>query len=166
MLVGNDGKPYYSCAKLYIKNGNQAFDCSKKDSGILTYSCLKTGGPSLKNSAIEAGTERGDFCYHLDGTIGEVDDYLEDVPINVECDPRLSCENSVDDKCVNVPGMNSIMTPESHPKKEGCHIWSRTPDADPTCSDGIKNRDEEKIDCGGAFCEACPFVEYKGAYYR
>ena len=54
MLVGNDAKPYYSCAKLYIKNGNQDFNC-KKSGGILTYSCLKTGGPALKGSVIEAG---------------------------------------------------------------------------------------------------------------
>ena len=27
--------------------------------------------------------------------------------------------------------------------------------ADPTCDDGLKNQDEEGVDCGGV-CEACP----------
>lgn len=55
------------------------------------------------------GTRRGDFCYHLNGEIGEVDDFLEDVPINVECDPRLSCANSITkNQCEKVPGMNLI----------------------------------------------------------
>jgi hypothetical protein len=26
----------------------------------------------------------------------------------------------------------------------------------PTCNDGIQNRDEEGVDCGGSFCPACP----------
>lgn len=164
MLVGNTAKPYNSCAKLYIRGGNPSFNCERR-SPILTYSCLKSGGPALKNSIIEAGSARGDFCYHLDGTIGEVDDFLTDVPINVECDPRLSCANSVDPSCVNVEGMTSILTPNLHPRKSNCHVWSRLPDAKATCQDGIRNRDEEKVDCGGSFCEPCPFVEYKGAYY-
>ena len=45
----------------------------------------------------------------MNGEIGGVDDYLEDVPINVECDPRLSCANSVDAGCTGVPGMTDIM---------------------------------------------------------
>ena len=57
-----------------------------------------------------SGTRRGDFCYHLDGRIGEVDDFLEDVPINVQCDPRLSCANSIaQSQCLKVQGMTSIM---------------------------------------------------------
>ena len=40
------------------------------------------------------GTKRGDFCYGLDGTVGTVDDYMTDVPINVDCDPRASCSQS------------------------------------------------------------------------
>ena len=40
------------------------------------------------------GTKRGDFCYGLDGTVGTVDDYMTDVPINVDCDPRASCDQN------------------------------------------------------------------------
>ena len=63
---------------------------------------------SYFHSYHHAGTQAGDFCYNLDGTRGNVDHYLKDTPINVECDPRLSCENSVDANCVKVPGMTDI----------------------------------------------------------
>ena len=75
---------------------------------------------------IYIGTKAGDFCYKLDGTRGHVDYYLKDVPINVECDPRLSCANSVDKNCPNVPGMTDILVRISkHPMKSvNCNIWS------------------------------------------
>jgi len=41
------------------------------------------------------GTRRGNFCYGLKGDIGTVDDYMHDVPVNVECDPRQTCGNSI-----------------------------------------------------------------------
>ena len=55
MLVGNDAKPYYSCAKLYIKGGDTSLNCRKSNRDILTYSCLKSGGPALLGSVIEKG---------------------------------------------------------------------------------------------------------------
>jgi len=39
MIVGNTAKPYYSCAKLYIRGGNPNFNC-RENRPILTYSCM------------------------------------------------------------------------------------------------------------------------------
>ena len=38
------------------------------------------------------------------------------------------------------------------------YYFSHLPD---TCSDGIKNQDEEDIDCGGAVCPACALKHSK-----
>lgn len=40
------------------------------------------------------------------------------------------------------------------------------PDPEPTCTDGLRNRDEEGVDCGGSFCTPCPTTRYSGDYYR
>ena len=57
------------------------------------------------------GTKRGDFCYGLDGSIGTVDDYMTDVPINVDCDPRASCKqtHSVETCEERFPTMKNII---------------------------------------------------------
>ena len=57
------------------------------------------------------GTKRGDFCYGLDGKIGTVDEHITDVPINVECDPRVTCTQSTDAPLCyrDFPSMRNIM---------------------------------------------------------
>ena len=37
------------------------------------------------------GAKRGDFCFHKDGTRGTVDDNYSQVPVNRNCDPRITC---------------------------------------------------------------------------
>lgn len=38
---------------------------------------------------------------------------------------------------------------------------------EPTCDDGIRNADEEGIDCGGEFCEPCAVVlDFSGTYVQ
>ena len=54
MLVGNTQTPYYSCSKLYIKGGNPSFNCASNEPA-LKYSWMKSGGPALDGSVIEAG---------------------------------------------------------------------------------------------------------------
>ena len=54
----------------------------------------------------------------------------------------------------------------SHPIQPGCRVYSVVPDPIGTCGDGIKNRDEEDVDCGGRFCEPCPVLVYEGDYFR
>ena len=57
-----------------------------------------------------SGAARGDFCFFLNGTRGDVDSNIRDVPVNVECDPRVTCEQSVkQDQCRDeYPTMNFI----------------------------------------------------------
>ena len=57
-----------------------------------------------------SGATRGDFCFFLNGTRGDVDSNIRDVPVNVECDPRVTCEQSVkQDQCRDeYPTMNLI----------------------------------------------------------
>lgn len=55
------------------------------------------------------GVKNGDFCYNLDGSRGNVDGKIHEIPINVECDSRLSCANSVRGaECNAVEGMTEI----------------------------------------------------------
>ncbi|XP_057302113.1 uncharacterized protein LOC130636415 [Hydractinia symbiolongicarpus] len=157
MLVGNGGEPYFSCAKLYITGGNPSFNCVSNRNPI-TYSCLRTGGPALETHFLKVGSSRGDFCYHLDGRIGTVDDNLRDVPINVECDPRLTCDNSINKDICNeeAPSMKDIIGGATAPRLPGCRVFNTVPSAAPTCFDDKQNRDEEGVDCGGTFCNQCP----------
>jgi len=120
MLVGNGGV-YNSCAKLRITGGNTGFSC-RSNKNPVTYSCLKAAGPAL--STIQSGTKRGDFCYGLDGSVGTVDDNMSDVPINVECDPRQTCGNSVDQGTCNrdFPTMSKIIDKARHPRQPNCRV--------------------------------------------
>ena len=58
-------------------------------------------------SSIRDGTRRGDFCFHSN-KIGNVDDHIRQVPINVDCDPRITCGVSISADCINQPGMKDI----------------------------------------------------------
>ena len=60
---------------------------------------------------VSIGTKRGDFCYGLDGSIGTVDDNMSDVPVNVECDPRVACSQSTNTALCyrDFPSMAKIM---------------------------------------------------------
>ena len=46
------------------------------------------------NSKYVTGAKRGNFCFFLNGTRGDVDSNIRDVPVNVECDPRITCSQS------------------------------------------------------------------------
>ena len=61
----------------------------------------------LPMSSISDGTKRGDFCFHAD-KVGDVDDHIRAVPINVNCDPRITCGLSVSSNCIKQPGMKDI----------------------------------------------------------
>ena len=53
--------------------------------------------------------KNGDFCYNLDGSRGSIDAKISEVPVNVECDARLSCLNSVQGaQCNQNESMRSI----------------------------------------------------------
>ena len=62
-----------------------------------------------------SGATRGDFCFFLNGTRGDVDSNIRDVPVNVECDPRVTCEQSVkQDQCRDEsPTMNLILVSDT-----------------------------------------------------
>ncbi|XP_066911719.1 uncharacterized protein [Clytia hemisphaerica] len=125
MLVGNGGV-YNSCAKLKIFGGNPSFNCRSSKAPV-TYQCVKAAGPPF--SKIQSGTKRGNFCYGLDGKVGTVDDYMTDVPINVDCDPRASCDqNPQKAACEELfPSMNKIITPSVHPRQPNCPLYNILP---------------------------------------
>ena len=96
-LVGNIKEPYYSCVKFNIKGGNPNMNCALSG-GIPTPKCLRSGGPAM--DGISRGTKKGSFCYHGD-RVGHIDDDIARVPINVDCDPRITCQLSIWDGCKN-----------------------------------------------------------------
>ncbi|XP_066933258.1 uncharacterized protein [Clytia hemisphaerica] len=126
LLVGNAVQPYNSCGKLRIKGGNPSFRC-KSSKVPVTNTCLRAGGPA--RSRVSDGTKRGDFCYGLDGSIGTVDDNMSDVPVNVECDPRVTCGQSVDRGLCEreFPNMARILTPRSNPRQPNCRPYNVLP---------------------------------------
>ena len=54
MLVGNSHSVYYSCAKLSISGGNPRFNC-KSDEAPITYPCLRSAGPDIKDHKLRTG---------------------------------------------------------------------------------------------------------------
>ena len=49
---------------------------------------------------ISKGTQRGMFCFRKDG-VGHIDENIRQVPINFDCDPRITCQLSIWDGCKN-----------------------------------------------------------------
>lgn len=148
-LVGNIQQPYYSCAKLTVTGGNPSLKCTSNKPPTI-YKCFRSGGPPMNK--ITDGIKRGSFCYHSD-KIGDVDDRILEVPINVDCDPRITCDNSINKKqCFAQKGMNTI-TNAWNPKQQSCGVVKPPPP--PTCNDNKQNQGEENVDCGGP-CKACP----------
>ncbi|XP_004342896.2 chitinase [Capsaspora owczarzaki ATCC 30864] len=148
-LVGNAGTPYYSCAKLKVTGGNPAMSCPAPAT-IPAYTCLKSesGAPS---SAIMTGTSAGSFCYHSSSQ-GAIDDNILQVPINANCEPRLTCALSVN--AATCQAEFAGVADETNPQRTDCGVI--TPPPAPTCSDGIQNQGEQDVDCGGTHCDACP----------
>uniref|UniRef100_A0A7M5WR28 Uncharacterized protein n=2 Tax=Clytia hemisphaerica TaxID=252671 RepID=A0A7M5WR28_9CNID len=126
MVVGNGGV-YNSCAKLRVSGGNQSFRCRSTKAPV-TYRCVEAHSQS-DLSTLRQGTKRGNFCYGLDGKVGTVDDYMTDVPINVDCDPRASCDQSVDKGSCNrqFPSMKSIVDAGSNPRQPFCPAYRVLP---------------------------------------
>jgi len=148
-LVGNIKDPYFSCAKLTITGGNPHMNC-KSSKAPVTYKCFRSGGPPM--SKLTTGIKRGEFCYHSN-KMGDVDDRIREVPVNVDCDARITCDNSVKKtKCMEEPLMKSI-TNGWNPKQPNC--GNVKPPPPPTCDDKKQNQGEEDIDCGGP-CKPCP----------
>eukprot|EP00111_Clytia_hemisphaerica_P017591 TCONS_00052069-protein len=125
MLVGNGGV-YNSCGKIKVTGGNPSYNCWSSNRPV-TNKCLRSGGPA--RSVIESGTKRGDFCYGLDGSIGTVDDNISDVPINVECDPRVACSQSTNTALCyrDFPSMAKIMTASRNPRQPNCRSYNTLP---------------------------------------
>jgi hypothetical protein len=96
-LCGNIKEPYYSCVKLKVSGGNPSMNCESSDP-IPTAKCLRSGGPAM--DVISKGTERGKFCFRRDG-VGHIDENIRQVPINFDCDPRITCDVSIWDGCKN-----------------------------------------------------------------
>ncbi|XP_028393958.1 uncharacterized protein LOC114518207 isoform X2 [Dendronephthya gigantea] len=146
-LVGNIKEPYYSCVKLKVSGGNSNLNCHSNDP-IPTAKCHRSGGPPM--DVISKGTTRGKFCFRKDG-VGHVDENVRQVPINVDCDPRITCQLSIWDGCKNE--LTGIENPWN-PRQKNC--GSIVPPPPPTCSDGRQNQGEEDVDCGGPNCAPCP----------
>ena len=96
-LVGNIKEPYYSCVKLKVSGGNPNMNCDSSEP-IPTAKCHRSGGPPM--DAISKGTQRGKFCFRKGG-VGHIDESIRQVPINFDCDPRITCQVSIWDGCKN-----------------------------------------------------------------
>ena len=112
---------------------------------------------------------------HIWGDGGcSVDDFVSDTPLSdganygcaighVSCNTEDMVQNYMDysdDACMNIftagqsDRMNALFATNgfraSLANSNGCGGG-----ADPTCTDGIMNGDEDGVDCGGSFCDPC-----------
>lgn len=108
--------------------------------GFTVFIFSRLGAPKAGSSAVNGGAGAssggaGGTCANkvLDGTETDID-------CGGSCDPcRSSGQSCIQDKdCALGPCVNMECTA-----------------AGPSCADGIKNRDESSMDCGGEFCGPC-----------
>ena len=106
--LGVESKNYYNCAKLRVTGGDPSMDCTTNTAPPVGSCRLGPPGVGLPVSSLTKNAKLGDFCFHSD-RIGNIDDRIREVPINVECDPRITCQVSVSpDVCKNELGMDKI----------------------------------------------------------
>jgi len=140
---------YYSCSRLQISGGKPSLPCKRTGLAPVAPGCMK--GMAIPLSKYQSKTKMGNFCFSPTGP-GDQDADMRRVPINPKCDPRITCQLSVDFKgCMKQDRMDKITNPHDPQQKCG----SVKPPPLPTCSDGIKNQGELMVDCGGDFCDKC-----------
>lgn len=157
--IGIELKPYYNCAKLRVTGGDPSLDCTTDKAPPVGPCRLGPPGAGLPLSNLTKDAKLGDFCFHPD-KVGAIDDRIREVPINVDCDPRITCQVSVSPAvCKHELGMDKIADAWD-PKQPNCGVVKPPPP--PTCDDGVQNQGEHAIDCGGPNCKACPDVADTG----
>eukprot|EP00842_Homolaphlyctis_polyrhiza_P006976 jgi/Hompol1/868/HPOL_004433-RA len=109
-FVGNSADAVYSCSKITVAGGNPLLNCPAAPT-ISIPTCVTAAAPDY--TALLAGTTPGQFCYSPTGP-GNIDDAILEPPVNIDCDPRISCDLSVrPDLClIDLP---TILTPETSP---------------------------------------------------
>ena len=78
----------------FVNAGNTDLTCPAPDTIPEAPDCLKAAGPILDTITTNIGATAGPYCYASDGP-SEIDAAIEERPVNAECDPRVSCELSV-----------------------------------------------------------------------
>ncbi|KAL5259125.1 hypothetical protein ACHWQZ_G009549 [Mnemiopsis leidyi] len=142
---------YYSCARLQISGGKPSLPCKRTGLAPVAYGCMK--GTAVPLSKYQENTKMGDFCFSPNG-LGDQDADMRKVPVNPECDQRITCQLSVQYKrCMEEDNKMKDITNAWDPKQV-C-TGEVKPPPEPTCEDGIKNNGEQMVDCGGPNCEAC-----------
>lgn len=106
--IGIELKPYYNCAKLRVTGGDPSLDCTTDKAPPVGPCRLGPPGAGLPLSNLTKDAKLGDFCFHPD-KVGAIDDRIREVPINVDCDPRITCQVSVSPAvCKHELGMDKI----------------------------------------------------------
>ncbi|XP_063679876.1 uncharacterized protein LOC134815293 isoform X1 [Bolinopsis microptera] len=142
---------YYSCARIKISGGKPALPCKRTGLAPVAYGCMK--GMAVPLSKYEKDTKMGNFCFSTSG-LGDQDADIRKVPVNADCDPRITCQLSVQYKrCMEADNKMKDITNASDPKQV-CSGDVRPP-PEPTCNDGKRNNGEQMVDCGGPNCDAC-----------
>ncbi|KAJ3044987.1 hypothetical protein HDV00_012407 [Rhizophlyctis rosea] len=93
-LPGNSPSPVYSCSLLSVTGGTPDLNCPAPSNIPEATDCLKAAGPSLDVITTNVNAEAGAYCYASDGP-SSIDAAIADRPINAACDPRVSCDLSV-----------------------------------------------------------------------
>ncbi|KAL5032157.1 hypothetical protein BDV3_000750 [Batrachochytrium dendrobatidis] len=109
-FVGNSDTPLYSCSKLTVAGGNPSLVCPAAAS-IDIPSCVVALAPDF--NSLTADSSPGKFCYQPNAA-GNIDDNIAQIPVNVDCDPRISCDISLNQQsCLN--DFPSVLDPETSP---------------------------------------------------
>ncbi|KAI8915913.1 hypothetical protein EDD86DRAFT_185782 [Gorgonomyces haynaldii] len=109
-------QPIYSCAMLQINGGNTNLKCTP-NSGFTAPSCVTASAPGF--STLVAASSYGSFCYSKTGT-SSIDANVNVAPVNLDCDPRQTCEFANSPELCSPSIFRAIVAPQVSPHAAAC----------------------------------------------
>ena len=123
--VGVSLSPVYSCSALNIVGGDTSLTCAAPASIPLPpVTCESVS--SITTDDLIADTKPGPYCFSTDGLAG-IDDNIAAVPVNADCDPRVSCDFANLVQLCQADITQTILDPTSSPHVASCSLTAFVP---------------------------------------
>jgi len=122
--VGVSLSPVYSCSALNVVGGDSSLPCSAPAAIPVANTCESVS--SITSDDLITGVSAGKFCFNSDGTAA-IDDNIASVPVNSECDPRVSCGFANLAQLCQADITQTILDPTVSPHVASCTLTAWTP---------------------------------------
>ncbi|KAL2911447.1 hypothetical protein HK105_209098 [Polyrhizophydium stewartii] len=110
-FVGNTDSAIYSCSKITVSGGDPTLSCPAADQIPVPSNCTIALSPDALS--LTANSQAGQFCYDPNGP-GSIDARISEVPVNYDCDPRISCDLARNpDRCIT--DFPTVLNPDTSP---------------------------------------------------